>query len=303
MNSLNPLKNYVRALIENIDKENLPKEIDLIIDGGAFNGAYGYGILIYLKELEKLNLIKINKISGCSIGALLAVLFITNSIDENIILYEKILNSFRETTSLISMKKIINDFVNKHVSNIEDLNNKLFITYYDVSTLKQVVVNNYKSKDELIQILIRSSYIPYITNGDLQYDSKYCDGCTPYIFSKTKNKTLFIYFMKCNKIISALYTKHENNIWSRLLNGIVDINNFFSGSNSQFCSYINNWTVFDFILLRIREIIILFFLTIIKIYIEVSKHIPENFKNNKFINRTSKILNHLYKDIFSYIIL
>lgn len=301
--SLNPLKNYIGALIENLDKEKIPKNIDLILDGGAFNGAFGYGILIYLKELETLKLLKIDRISGTSIGAILAVIYLTDTLDNNIILFEELLNTFRETMFLDKSSRAIHELVNKYVSNIETLNNKLFITYYDISTMKQVVVSKYESKDELIEILIRSSYIPYITNGNLQYDNRYCDGCTPYIFPKSNKKTLFTYFMTYNKLKASLFTKNEVNIWSRLLNGIVDINNFFSGSQSEFCSYINNWMLIDFSLLRIREIMIVMCFLIIKSYIYVNEKIPENIKNNIYLSRFQEILISLYKDIFSYMIL
>ena len=154
INSLSPLKTYIGALIENLDKEKLPKNIDLILDGGAFNGAFGYGILIYLKELEKLKLLQIDRISGTSIGSIFGAIYLTNTLDENIILFEKLLNTFRETMFLDKMSDIIHKFVNDYVSDIEILNNKLFITYYDVTTMKQVIVSKYESKEELIEIVV-----------------------------------------------------------------------------------------------------------------------------------------------------
>ena len=52
---------FVNALIDNIDKENIPKEIDLILDGGAFNGMYMLGSVFYLKEMERREKIKIKR--------------------------------------------------------------------------------------------------------------------------------------------------------------------------------------------------------------------------------------------------
>ena len=49
----------INTLIENIPQENIPKEIDLVLDGGAFNGLYMLGGLFYIKEMEKRN--KINQ--------------------------------------------------------------------------------------------------------------------------------------------------------------------------------------------------------------------------------------------------
>ena len=49
----NPLIIYINTLIENLNADCIPEEIDLVLDGGAFNGGYQLGILIYLNELEK----------------------------------------------------------------------------------------------------------------------------------------------------------------------------------------------------------------------------------------------------------
>ena len=204
--SLTPLKSYIGALIENLDKEKIPKNIDLILDSGAFNGAFGCGILLYLKELEKLQLLKIDKISGASIGAILGLIYLTNSIDNNIGWFEDLLNTFRETMFLDKLSTMIHDLVNTYVSNVEDFNDKLYITYYDVVNMKQVLVSKYNSKEELIEILIRSSYIPYITDGKLQYKETYSDGAIPYIFPKSNKKVLFVCFISYKKLRSTLFT-------------------------------------------------------------------------------------------------
>jgi len=302
-NSLDTLNTYIEALIDNLDKEKLPKNIDLIIDGGAFNGAFACGAAIYLKNLEKLKLLKIDRISGCSIGAILAVIYLTDTFAINIPMFEEILTSFRETIFLDKLSKIIHEVVNISVSNLDNLNDKLFITYYDVTTMKQVIVSKYKSKEELIEILIRSSYIPFITDGKLQYQNKFCDGCCPYMFHKTNNKVLFIFLMTKKKIKHMFCTNNETNLWSRLLNGVVDINNFFSGSDSDLCSYMNNWTILDFSIIRIREMLIVILIFIIKSAVFVNDNIPDNIKNNIYLSRFQEILISLYKDIFSYMIL
>jgi hypothetical protein len=301
--SLNSLNECIEKLISNLDKEKIPKNIDLIIDGGSFNGAFACGILIYLKKLEELKLLKVDRISGCSIGAILAVVYLTDSIDENIPLFKELLTSFRETMLLDKSSDIIHKLINKYVTNIDILNDKLFITYYDVSTMKQVIVNKYESKEELIDILIRSSYIPFITDGNIQYKNKYCDGCTPYIFHKTNNKILFIYLTSKKKITRMFYTNNEVNIWPRLFTGVTDINNFFSGLQTDMCSYINDWTIADFSLMRLKDIIVVILILIIKLSVSVKDNIPENIKNNIYLSRFQKILIVLYKDIFSHFIL
>ena len=85
MDDNNKLLNlYVNTLVKNVDAEKIPKEIDLIFDGGVFNGFIGYGFSMYLSELEKQNKTKIIRVSGCSIGSVLGLLYIVNS-NKNII--------------------------------------------------------------------------------------------------------------------------------------------------------------------------------------------------------------------------
>ena len=73
------INNYVNKLIDNLPntfKNNkTPLQIDLILDGGLFNGSYLVGALYFLKEMEKKNYIKINRISSCSIGSIIGFLY------------------------------------------------------------------------------------------------------------------------------------------------------------------------------------------------------------------------------------
>ena len=46
------------------------------MDGGAFSGSYILGALYYIKKMEETNHVKVNKLSGCSIGSLLCIIFI-----------------------------------------------------------------------------------------------------------------------------------------------------------------------------------------------------------------------------------
>ena len=44
---------YIHNLIENIPKREKPLHVDIVMEGGAFNGGYLYGILLFIKELKK----------------------------------------------------------------------------------------------------------------------------------------------------------------------------------------------------------------------------------------------------------
>ena len=72
----NLLNIYIKTLIDNINIENIPKEIDIIFDGGAFNGGMGFGIALYLKALEINQTINVRRVSGCSIGSIIALSYL-----------------------------------------------------------------------------------------------------------------------------------------------------------------------------------------------------------------------------------
>lgn len=298
--NINPLKEYIGSLTENINKNNIPKIIDLVLDGGAFNGGYQLGILLYLKELENLKLLNINRISGCSIGALLGILYFSNKLEKAIHLYEQFMKYIREKCHLKYLISIIAENINC-LDDITVFNNKLYIVYNDIINIKPVVVSTYKTKKDLIDALVKTSYIPYMMGDSIQYKGC-CDGITPYIFPKS-DKQLYISLIPTRKLKNILFIKNEVNIWSRLLTGIVDINNFFAGSHSEFCSYVDRWSIKNKLILRLKELLVLLIILLINSYNHIIHYIPKSIKQNPYILRLHTILSFLYKDIFSHILL
>ena len=300
--NLNPLRLYVNTLIDNLNKDKIPKDVDLILDGGAFNGGYQLGMLIYLKELENMKIINIDKVSGCSVGALMGAMYIGNYLDASINYYKKLLQYYRCNSDLIKLSSLITEFIYECVDDISIFNDKLYVTYYDLKTVKQIVVSKYETKDDLIDALIKSTYIPYVIDGNIQYKGC-CDGFLPYIFPKNEKPLLFIYLQPLQKIKNMLYIKNEEDVWPRLLTGIVDINNFFLGTSSEFCSYVNNWSLCDTYIFRIKELIALLIVLGLNFIQRIFGNIPEGIKENAYVIRILTILKFLYKDIYRHIFL
>jgi len=55
------VKKLIENLPENITQKKEPLILDLVLDGGAFNGSYLVGALYFLKEMERLNYVKIEE--------------------------------------------------------------------------------------------------------------------------------------------------------------------------------------------------------------------------------------------------
>ena len=110
------IREYINALILNIDKNKLPPEIDLVFSGGAFNGLFGIGVLYYIKALEENNLTTVRRVSGCSIGSLLALWYIMDCKEDPNEWFADITSMFKKTQSLIAY----NHKVKKMVYNLFD---------------------------------------------------------------------------------------------------------------------------------------------------------------------------------------
>ena len=44
-------ENYINNLLKNIPKPDIPYNLDIIFEGGAFNGSYGIGVLLFIKQM------------------------------------------------------------------------------------------------------------------------------------------------------------------------------------------------------------------------------------------------------------
>ena len=75
------LNKIIDSLIVNLPSPTVRNDIDLILDGGAFRGSYTVGCLRVLKHIEQKHWIKVHRISGCSIGSISALLYLTDNLD------------------------------------------------------------------------------------------------------------------------------------------------------------------------------------------------------------------------------
>jgi hypothetical protein len=250
---------FINNLIENININNIPREIDLILDGGAFNGGYQLGTLIYLKQLEKLNITKIKRISGTSVGSTLGLLYILNKLEFAMDMSNKLWNCFREKLNISVFKEIVYELTkNMNKDDYKKLNNKLYITYFDNKRKKQIIKYKYKNNKQIAKYLIKSGFVPYIIDGNLTYNN--CiDGFYPYIFKKRNDRKILFIKLASLSLIKNMYTiKSEKNAYNRILYGINEINFFFTNyknKNTDLCNYIDNWNTIDIILFKLRHIL------------------------------------------------
>jgi len=299
---MNMLQEYIKALVLNINKTNLPPQVNLIFDGGAFNGGFAAGVAIYLKCMEEHNLLKINNVSGCSIGSILAVWYLAGCNPENITYLEDFMKTYKKNMNLHACAQIIHDFItdlfakNDNNTLLSVLNRHLYISYYNIKKHKQHTVSHFRDKAHVIDCILRSIHIPYIIDGRASYKKKYMDGISPHIFNNGL-PNLFVRLLTLRKCSRAFMIKSENNIHYRLLTGVADINEFFTTGRSDMCSFVSDWTYIDIFHLRIREIIFFTIFSLIGWLIIIKNYLPKTVTESLIYNGTAKAMEGLYKDM------
>ena len=289
------MREYIKALLLNVDLSKLKKEINLIFDGGAFNGGFAAGVAMYVKALEEQELVKVDKVSGCSIGSAIALWYVSGCPEEAIRFFEQMTIDFQDTLNLVGYHKNIKDFVHFIFpdGNVSMLKDKLYINFYDTQKHAQNVVSEFKDVDHLIDCILQSSHLPYIIDGNARYNGRYIDGILPHIFngssgssgsSGSTTDSLFIKLLTLHKCSRAMVVKCEANIHYRLLSGIADANEFFTIGSSDMCSYVSQWSYFNILQIRCREMVILFIISIIEWIILVKNNIPSTIKNSLLYN-------------------
>ena len=290
---------YVNKLIENLPEESKSlQNIDLVLDGGIFNGSYLVGSLYFLKEMERRNYIKIERISGCSIGSIVSFLYYIDALDLMPKLYEIVNEEFKKKYTLNTIKSLKMHLLERIPDDIcSKVNNKLFICYHDIKKRKKIVKSTYKNVDDIISSIIKSCYIPFLIDNNMLYKKRYIDGINAYIFERQKNrKILHMELFGYDKVGYALNIKNEKTNYHRILSGLLDIHSFFiKKTNTPMCSFVNDWNILNKFNYNVKLFLEYLSVNIFYAFIYAKKYIPEEFKDNLIVKIISKII----FDIFS----
>jgi len=278
------MEDYAAKFINNLPEHLLniksPMKLDVVLEGGLFNGSFHAGALFFLKEMENRNIIKIERISGASIGSLMAFLYFSNNLNIISELYHLIYVTFKKTRNLkiiTQLKKILHGKLSENICG--QVNKRLYISYYNVTTGKKYIKKTYKTVDVLINTIVKSCFIPYLIDGHMLYENKYIDGITPHIFKKEHDKQiLYIDLFGYDKVFYFFNIKNEKSNEHRMLAGLLDIHNFFVKQHStSMCSYVDNWNIthhfYYYIKMFIEKLCIFFIMTIVRVKHMIPFHV------------------------------
>ena len=294
---------YIKTLIKNLPDNSCRKKgdsdvIDLILDGGIFNGSYLIGALLFLKEMENQHFIRVDKISGCSIGSIAAILYHLNALHLASEIYDILLDHFKTHFTLnvfdvifAKLEPIMPDDI------CNTMTNRVYITYYNVEKCKKIVKSKYKSKADIFNTIRKSCFFPFIIDGSVAYKNKYCDGFNPYILPTCPHKKILYLDLFGNDKIGSLFSvKNEKTNFHRILAGLLDVHLFFiKRTNTQMCSYVNDWSIKHLIHNRVSKVVVekLLFYSIY-FYMIIRWYIPENMGEFVVCKMGVKIMREIY---------
>ena len=270
------LRKYIQSLVRHLDHSLIPKQVSIVFDGGAFNGGFGAGVALYLKEMERIGLFQVKRISGCSVGALLAVWYMLGCDDRILTFVQQLYTTCRQTMTISGYNTFIQSFIYDVLPTdalVKSFHKKLYINYYDTQSGRQRVVSRFRNRQHLVQCMVRSAHIPFLTDGQVRCDKRYIDGMLPYLLGGDSNR-LFVNLVTLRKFSRAFIIKSEQNIHYRLLAGVSDANEFFTIGTSDICSYIDQWTYFFKGCVTLRSSICLLVLFLIESLLSIINKLP-----------------------------
>lgn len=296
----------IKNLITNIEKPNIPLELDIILEGGAFNGGYELGVCYFLKELEKQNIIKVNRISGASIGSIIGLLYLLDILDEYYDTYNKMREKWTKSLNVKIYKKIFNEhFKNFSDDIIDKVNNKLFITYNNIETKGQIVKSTYNNKLDILETIFKSCHIPYISDDEICYEEFFIDGGMPFIFmDREKEKInqnkdiLYVNINYWNIFYDSLNVSKEVSVDGRILTGILECYNlFYKKENNSLCSFTSKWKIQQYMMLRLKQFIVVLLVYFVYILKNFSAYIHPLLQNFQIYNKVFNILKYFSQDV------
>jgi hypothetical protein len=284
------VKTLPKYIIERFKKK--PLSMNIIFEGGSFNGSYLLGACYYLKLMEEKKYIQVNKISGTSIGAIIGILYLIDKLDLFSEYYKVIAENYNTNFDYLSVVNIFK----LHITNdilINVLNNKLYISYFNLQENRQVIKSTYNSVEDLCETVKRSSYVPLIMKNNFLYKKKYVDGLFPHIFKQKKGiKNLYLNIKSYDKISHIFNIKNEKSNDNRVLYGLIEMNSFFIKENKTImCSFVEDWNVIDYfyyVIFKIIVYILLFNIKVIFLYYLLIKKMDMNYLNI-FLFKLSKL--------------
>ena len=106
---------------------------------------------------------------------------------------------------------------------------------------------------------------------------------------------------KISKFKNILFIKNEKTSYGRISEGILDAYHFFLYKKpTQFCSFIHQWNIYDFIMLRLKNLFFILFCYTMEKGIYIFKKIYPYIEKTNLYNKILPVFKDTYRDIVLY---
>lgn len=290
-----------------------PLNIDIVLEGGGFGGAYEVGVMLFLRFLENKKHINICRISGVSIGSIVGLLYLTNKLHYYDKYYKKIREDWYKNLEMKSLsifiKKIVYSLTDEAFENIRE--NKLFVSYYNLQSKQHITKSIFINKDDLYMTIMKSCHMPLLKSKNLTYtddsNNNFIDGLYPYIFTKKDrddNKILYVSINQIQKLRNCVDTRNETDCFSRILHGILHCFDLFKYNKpNEYCSFLDEWSLFDMTYYRTKQMLLFVFMYSIYFINSISKKIYPYIERSIILNTIYTIIRNYIDDIMYYFLI
>ena len=245
------------------------------------------------------------RISGASIGSIIGFAYLADTLLDVPTYFKKIRICFKNKLNL----SIIKDIMKENVMKLTDekfskfKKNTFFISY--TKNGKQIFKSKYKTKKKLLNSILKSIHIPYLTTGEyyhMEGKNKYLDGGQPFIFNnRDENDERHIFYLDNSNIFTMFSIKREKNSSGRLIEGALQCYNYILKEKKDFlCSYVHKWTTYDYFLIRVKRLFCLILLYGMYFLENYAPLILGNFHNNEIIMNIKSFTKCCLKDFILF---
>jgi len=234
----------------------------VVLEGGGMCGVYQIGVLKELKTMEAEGKVSVGAISGASIGSYLAFCYFNNSLD---VALDTLITAATEYRKDSQKTSTFHDRIHREIMECNDQvfdhikSERIYSSRIDVATVSNTIDSDYETREDLFDAIACSSHVPYVTGESWSRLSrngrKYVDGVFPHIFRDRTGCEYTILYV-CN----GAFTRPANILSRRLCEtarvqaGSEDAKRFFStGEPTRYCSFVHDWSRYDFIILRTKQ--------------------------------------------------
>lgn len=243
MTLVSPLDAVAQKMAQSLPVAQSLPTMDVVIDGGLFNGSYAIGVMHLLRAMEHQGLVRVQRISGASVGSIVGLLYLCDALPLAVDSYERMVETFRRTSQLHTYRELRHLAKSLPADFLPMVQGKLYISYYDLKTLRKITRSTFRSQTHVLRCVARSSFIPMLTHHPhFLCQRRYVDGIMPALFppGTLATKTLYIdLHSNAARLIDCFRVKHEQTNVHRIMYGMVDAYTFFAKgkSETEFCRY------------------------------------------------------------------